>query len=49
MVDNLILSYYTNGNYFLTRNGDRAPRTIKWQRLIKLQIGFRELQLLTFA
>ena len=26
-VDDLIVSYYTKGNSYLIRNGDRAPRT----------------------
>ena len=26
-VDDLIIIYYTKGNLFLTKNGDRAPRT----------------------
>ena len=28
----LILRHYANGNYFLSRNGFRAPITTKWLR-----------------
>jgi hypothetical protein len=32
-VDYLILSHYTKGNKFLSRNGDRATISRKWLRL----------------